>query len=158
LTLPYEAPQLADILASSLGGTLYRLGRDGARAAEIWAKRPLASDGLFLALRLLAWLHKNKARLKDLMALIPEFYTAESEYSAKTSCARLLKSLTRAYPSELVSGLRINDGRGSARIVSQGGRLKILAESYSMEAAWELCSEIKKKAEEIDRVRDGRLL
>jgi hypothetical protein len=87
------------------------------------------------------------------MELLPEFHTAESEYSinAGRNSARLLRSLTRSYPSELVSGVKINTGRGSARIVSQGNRLKILAESYSMEAAWELCSEIREKAAALDK-------
>jgi phosphomannomutase len=151
LTLPYEAPQIADTIAASLGGSTYRLGRDGTKAAELWAAKPYAADGLFLALKLLGWLNKNSMKLKELMALLPDYHTAESEYSVNTNSARLLRSLTRTYQSELVSGLRVRDGRGSARIVYDGKRLKILAESYSMEAAWDLCSEIKAKAAEADK-------
>ncbi len=151
IVLPYEAPSAADALASSLGGTLYRLGRDGDKAAEEWSLKPLASDGLFLAFALCGWLAENKAGLCDLAARIPEFHTAESEYRTNASTARLLKSFARSYQAELVSGVRIDEERGSVRLSGRGSRLKITAESRSMEAARELCDEIRRKAAEYDR-------
>jgi mannose-1-phosphate guanylyltransferase/phosphomannomutase len=153
LALPYDAPQAAEAVAEKAGGRILRLNRDGAAAINSFIKKPYASDGLFLAGRLCSYLASTRTRLKELMELLPEFHTAESEYSinAGRNSARLLRSLTRSYPSELVSGVKINTGRGSARIVSQGNRLKILAESYSMEAAWELCSEIREKAAALDK-------
>jgi hypothetical protein len=151
IVLPYEAPRAADALAQSLGGTLYRLGRDGDKAAEAWSSNPLASDGLFLAFAVCGWLAENKARLCDLKAQIPEYHTAESEYRTSASAARLLKSFARSYQAELVSGVRIDDERGSVRLSGRGNRMKIIAESRSMEAARELCDEMARKAAEYDR-------
>jgi mannose-1-phosphate guanylyltransferase/phosphomannomutase len=153
LTLPYDAPQAAETVAESLGAKILRLNKDGSSAVEDFIKKPYASDGLYIAGRLCSYLAAERLLLKELMARLPQFHTAESEYSLSTGkgSARLLRSLAKNYPAELVSGIKINTGRGSARIIGQGSRLRILAESYSMEAAWELCTEIKEKAAALDK-------
>ena len=60
------------------------------------------------------------------MELLPEFHTAESEYSIDggKNSARLLRSLTRNYPSELVSGVKINTGKGKRKNSKSGKQTK----------------------------------
>ena len=155
LCLPYSAPEAAEAVAEQEGGRLLRLDRDGAEAAEVWRQRPYARDGLFLALRLCHWLHSARSpfqgRLADLMDSLPPYETRETELEVKSGSGRLLRALRREYGGETVSGLKVRTAKGCATVSPDTlGRLRILAESTAMEAAGELCAELRDRLRQLD--------
>ena len=155
LCLPYTAPEAAEEIAFREGVRLLRLGRDGQQAAEIWRQRPYARDGLFLALRLCHWLHSAhspfQGRLADLMDSLPPFETREEELQTRSGSGRLLKALRREYGGETISGLKLRTPKGCATVSPDTlGRLRIRAESSAMEAAGELCAEIRDRLRQLD--------
>ena len=155
LCLPYSAPEAAEAVALQEGGRLLRLDRDGAEAAETWRQRPYARDGLFLALRLCHWLHSARSpfqgRLADLMDSLPPYETREAELTVKSGSGRLLRALRREYGGETVSGLKVRTEKGCATVSPDTlGRLRILAESTAMEAAGELCAELRDRLRQLD--------
>ncbi|MBP5165735.1 MAG: hypothetical protein ILP09_00575, partial [Oscillospiraceae bacterium] len=145
--LPYSAPDTADVIAASLGGKVLRLGRDGAEAVEALSAAPFARDGVFLAMRLCSRLVQSGRTLSELMSLLPDFYITENVVTSSVRTPELMKRLGQHYGrSEHVSGMKIKTELGSARITAdRKNLLHITAESRSMEAAGELCSEIISK-------------
>ena len=155
LCLPYDAPEAAEAVAAQEGGKLLRLIRDGAEAAETWRRKPYARDGLFLALRLCHWLHSAaspfQGRLAELMDSLPPYETRETELEVKSGSGRLLRALRREYGGETVSGLKLRTARGCATVSPDTlGKLRILAESSAMEAAGELCLELRERLRQLD--------
>ena len=155
LCLPYAAPEAAEEVAAAEGGKLLRLGRDGREAAEAWRQRPYARDGLFLAMRLCHWLHSAgspfQGRLADLMDGLPAFETREEEIRIRSGSGRLLRSLRQEYGGETVSGLKLRTAKGCATVSPDTlGKLRIRAESSAMEAAGELCAEIRDRLRQLD--------
>lgn len=155
LCLPYSAPEAAEAVAVQEGGSLLRLGRDGQAAEEVWRLRPYARDGLFLALRLCHWLHSARSpfqgRLADLMDSLPPYETRETELSIRSGSGRLLRALRQEYGGETVSGLKLRTAKGCATVSPDTlGKLRIRAESTAMEAAGELCAELRDKLRELD--------
>ncbi len=145
--LPYSAPDAADAVAAPFGGRVLRLGRDGEEAVKALSAEPFARDGIFLAMRLCSHLAKRGIKLFELMSLLPDFYITENVVTSSLRTGELMKRLGRYYGnSEHVSGMKIKTGLGSARITADSAnRLHVVAESGSMEAAGELCSEIISK-------------
>ena len=155
LCLPYAAPEAAEAVAAQEGGRLLRLGRDGQEAAEVWRQRPYARDGLFLALRLCHWLHSARSpfqgRLSELMDSLPPFATREAELEIRSGSGRLLRALGQEYGGETVSGLKLRTPKGCATVTPDSlGRLRIYAESTAMEAAGELCTELRERLRQLD--------
>ena len=155
LCLPYAAPEAAEEVAAQEGERLLRLGRDGREAEELWRLRPYARDGLFLALRLCHWLHSAdspfQGRLADLMDSVPPYETRETELSIRSGSGRLLRVLRQEYGGETVSGLKLRTAKGCATISPDTlGKLRIRAESTAMEAAGELCAELRDRLRELD--------
>ena len=155
LCLPYTAPEAAEAIAAQEGERLLRLVRDGQEAAEVWRQRPYVRDGLFLALRLCHWLHSARSpfqgRLADLMDSLPPYETRETELQVRSGSGRLLRALRQEYGGETVSGLKLRTDKGCATISPDTlGRLRIRAESSAMEAAGELCAELRDKLRELD--------
>ena len=155
LCLPYSAPEAAEEIAAQEGTRLLRLGRDGQEAAEVWRLRPYARDGLFLALRLCHWLHSARSpfqgRLADLMDSIPPFETREEELPIRSGSGKLLRALGQEYGGETVSGLKLRTARGCATVSPDTlGKLRIRAESAAMEAAGELCAELRDRLKQLD--------
>ena len=155
LCLPYGAPEAAEDIAAQEGSGLLRLGRDGAAAEEAWRLRPYARDGLFLALRLCHWLHSPRSpfqgRLADLMDSLPSYETRETELEIRSGSGKLLRALRQEYGGETVSGLKLRTARGCATVSPDTlGRLRIRAESSAMEAAGELCAELRERLRQLD--------
>ena len=75
--LPYAAPAAAELLASQLGGKVFRLDRDGDEAEEMLKTNPFSADGIFLAVRLLSALQWYENSFASLMSRIPKFFTAK---------------------------------------------------------------------------------
>lgn len=144
MALPYEAPAAADEVARANGGRLYRLGRDE-DAAEVWRKKPYARDGLFLCLRLCRALAaaKEPEPLASLMDALPRFQQSTRILPVEDGGMQALRELGRFYEGERVSGLRVSTGDGSFHVTAlDPRRLRIVAESQSMEAAAALCEEV----------------
>jgi mannose-1-phosphate guanylyltransferase/phosphomannomutase len=93
VVLPYFAPAAADVLSSKLGGKVYRLDRDGAEAENELLLHPYASDGLFLAVRLVSALHWYGGSFSELRARIPSFFTARREMKMNFDRGRLMREL-----------------------------------------------------------------
>ena len=153
--LPYDAPEAAEAVAAQEGGRLLRLGRDGREAEEAWRQRPYTRDGLFLALRLCHWLHGARSpfqgKLADLMDSLPPFETREEEIPVRSGSGRLIRALRQEYGGETVSGLKLRTPKGCATVSPDTlGRLRIRAESSAMEAAGELCAELRDRLRQLD--------
>ena len=153
--LPYDAPEAAEAVAAQEGGRLLRLGRDGREAEEAWRQRPYTRDGLFLALRLCHWLHGARSpfqgKLADLMDSLPPFETREEEIPVRSGSGRLIRALRQEYGGETVSGLKLRTPKGCATVSPDTlGKLRIRAESTAMEAAGELCAELRDRLRQLD--------
>lgn len=151
--LPYAAPAAAELLASQLGGKVFRLDRDGDEAEEMLKTNPFSADGIFLAVRLLSALQWYENSFASLMSRIPKFFTAKRELRISCDRGRLLRELTRMsseFSAEFISGLKIRTGRGQAHIMPGGeDKISIRAESATAEFAEEICADFEKKIKEI---------
>jgi mannose-1-phosphate guanylyltransferase/phosphomannomutase len=155
IVLPYDAPTLAEVIAEKENGTIYRLERDGEDALKRWRKAPFCRDGATLTLRLLSLLRimEERPNLAAFMRSLPEYHTKEEVLCLHGMDTAVLRRLSYDRQTETVNGLRLHQGDATATIRRlDGGRLRILAESCSMEAAEELCGSLRRQI----RILDGQ--
>ena len=151
--LQYDAPLAADTLASRLGGRVLRLGRD-AGAEELASAQPFFRDGVFLAVRLYAYLTLRRMRLSALVSALPRYASARGTVPVFGDKAAVMRALAAGWEEtaqELVSGLRIFSGRERATIrpLREENALYVEAEGESEAAARRLLRETEA------RIRDA---
>lgn len=152
LSLPFDAPQMLDDLATQYGRKAYRYLNSPAdtsdsMARQLAVKQKWVRDGLFLALRLLSIIKERERSLEELLAELPEFYVAKKTFSVSLQPS----SLAQLFGEENVTlnnkreGITIQKEKGRLLIVpSRTGRvLRVLAEANNMEAAGELCLSVE---------------
>ena len=148
VAVPWDTPETVAVLASSLGRRALRYAdsataQSDADAREIGIRQLWTRDALFLAVKILSVMHSEKKSLRELMADIPEFYISKRVIDIDVSPARLTKLLSKSeYTSAGEGVFRKTDG-GTVRIKAEnsGKALRIIAESASLEASEELCSD-----------------
>ena len=158
VVLPYDAPQLAERIACEENGTIYRLERDGEDARKLWRQSPWARDGLTLALRLLSLIKRQSGEFcfAEFMASLPSFHFKDEVLRIDGSDVAVLHKLSREREAETVNGVRLYRGDATATIRRlDGGRLRILAESSSMEAAEEFCDLLRCEIRKMDGIEQA---
>ena len=148
LAVPYHAPDVVELLATQLGGTVLRLGRD-ATAADTFRLAPVTADGIYLAVRILTGL-EHYGSLATLMQRVPRHFqrSRELQLDNRSAVLRRLATAQAQAETEFVSGLKIRTSGGSVHITPVGKQLlRIQAECGNEEYAEELCAQFAQKIE-----------
>ncbi len=151
IALPYDFPHAADILAERYGRKVLRyslcpsdkMDRNDREARKLAMETPYVRDGAALSLSVLNTLSRSGKSLSQALSELPEAAFVTRFAAVENLSVRRLRQL---YGESCLSeasgdGIVLNDKRGRVFIrpvKSQKGIL-IKAESYSMEAASELC-------------------
>ncbi len=154
-SLPYLAPRIYDTLLSPFGATLYRYlsvaGENEQEARSLAAIQPAYRDGAAAAVTLIAnftekdGFHENN--LMKALTDLPPFQTVEEEYfpeGGDENKASLLARLSSA-GGKGKEGIAFSTGNGFIAVTPRKNGFRIIAQSYSMEAAHELCTDMKGK-------------
>ena len=151
-----DAPRIIDTLAKKYNKQVLRYLECSADNSDE-ASRKLAltqifvRDGLFAAIRLLSFLHTNRMTLAHLSNEVPHFAIVGKKCTVTTNTGSLVKGLTKNVQNNSAGeGVIIPSKSGDVlvRPFKRGGGFRILAESYSIEAAEELCADLEKKLQE----------
>ncbi|MCL2562576.1 MAG: sugar phosphate nucleotidyltransferase [Oscillospiraceae bacterium] len=155
IAIPYAAPVALDELAAQFGANILRLGRDPG-AAEHYYRLPHLRDAVFAVCRLAGAMAASGETLHTITQRIPTFRTARRELPTTGDRAALMQSLASVAEQgevELVEGLRVPVASGWVHVSPSAGRpvLKVFAESTNMEAAEEICGEVVRLLEGLDK-------
>jgi mannose-1-phosphate guanylyltransferase/phosphomannomutase len=155
LAVSGEAPNALEHIAAEFGGKILRLGRDGAAAEEKYAREAIMCDGIAAAVFLCEFLHKNKTRLGELRAKLPEFFTKSCEVMINHDRGRVMRAVSescRYMHREADNGLKICADGGWVHLSPSETRqaIRITGEGMSQEIAEELCIEFCDKTRGID--------
>ena len=94
---------------------------------------------------------EERPNLSAFMRSLPEYHTKEEVLCLHGTDTAVLRRLSHDRQTETVNGLRLHQGDATATIRRlDGGRLRILAESCSMEAAEELCGSLRRQIRNLD--------
>ena len=154
VAVPYGAPGALDILASSLGTRVLRIGRDGEEAEALYRSQIFMRDGIFAALKLCAAMGKTGERLADMAARTPEFSVTEHTVTVACGRAKAMRLLVNAcseMAGDIFEGLRIDTGRGivGIRPGASPKSLIISGEAAREETAEELCADFILRAKKL---------
>ena len=154
VAVPYNAPSALDAIAKVPGRTLLRTDRDGKAADEIYIRQMFLRDGIFAAAHICAHLAVREETLGGALTRVPRFTAVSREIPISGECAETMRQLAKSCEtaSEMVSGLKIDTGRGWVRIYprSKGAAIRIRSEGATEEIAEELCFEFEELARKID--------
>lgn len=148
IALPWDAPQVITALAKSVGRRIYRYSETQFGEGHLLAvgsKQLWARDAVFLTVKLLSAMAKNKKALTELVSELPEFYVAKKVMEIDVSPAIISKTLLEGgFEKEVGGGVILKKNGASARVKSNsdGKALRIIAEAVSVEAARELCADV----------------
>lgn len=146
VSLPYDFPRAADRLAERYGRKVLRYSGcpsdSGDREARrLAAKTPFVRDGAALALTVLKALESRDISLSEALAELPEMAVATRFVAVDKRPVKLLRQICTEEQQASGDGIVLNDKRGRVMIrpvkTEKGVMMKV--ESFSMEAASELC-------------------
>jgi len=154
VAVPYNAPGALDILASSLGTRVLRLGRDGDEAEKLYRSQIFLRDGIFAALKLCEAASSGE-RIADIAGRIPEFSIITRTVNVNCGRAKAMRLLANAcseMASEICEGLRVDTGHGlvSIRPGREPNLLIIKSEANREEIAEELCTDFIRRVEKLE--------
>lgn len=153
VALPYEAPQMIETLATSVGCKAYRYLSSPADSADSVARRLSAKqlwvrDGLFMTARLLSIIKEREKNVVELFAELPDFFVEKKTFMLQFPPSKLSEFLGEDSVStdNLREGIVLKKEKGRLLITpsKSGKQIRVLAEANSMEAAAELCSGLEK--------------
>lgn len=158
LALPEEAPEAYEQMAIQNGANVIRLGRDGRRAAELYAAQPFTHDAIAGAVMLISFLESSGTTIQALKPLVPSFGTHTMELDSpceKSDLMRMLAEKMQPETSDGRGGMTFRQSNGTIRVTPSAKRsaLKILAEGFSEEIAREIAVDF---AERAGRIADGK--
>ncbi len=142
VAVPDGASAAVDLVAAGLNGQALRLGRDGERARELYARLPWLRDAAFAAARICSRMAAGGESLEALMAKTPRFSARKREVPLSADRGRVMQELSKQYGRDAGGeGVRIRTGNGWVYLVPLARRhaLRVVAESPDMELAAELC-------------------
>lgn len=157
VALPYDFPRAADRLAERYGRTVLRYSgcpsdssdRDARRLA---AETPFVRDGAALALTTLKVLESRGITLAEAVGELPEMALATRFVAVDKHPVKLLRQICTEEQAS-GDGIVVNDKRGRVMIrpvkTEKGVMMKV--ESFSMEAAAELCDFYQDKLKQLER-------
>lgn len=143
--LPYDFPKAADKLAKKFGGRVLRYSGcpsdpGDSEARRLAAETPFVRDGAALMLAVLDFLESRDITLAEALEELPDMALSTRFVAIDRQPVRLLRSIFTG-GAATADGVEINDRRGRVLIrpvkTEKGVLMKV--ESYSMEAAGELC-------------------
>ncbi len=157
--IPYLAPRIFDTVLSPYGATLYRYlsvgGEFEQEARALASIQPYLRDGVFAAIKLLGHFTEKDgfhpenlfSALKDL----PPFQTVEEEFAPANIDQYKASLLTRLSLAggKGKEGIAFTTGNGYVALTPQRRGFRIIAQSFSTEAATELCADMKGKIQDI---------
>lgn len=151
VALPYDFPQAADRLAKQYGRRVLRYSlcpsdSGSCEARKLALETPFVRDGSALALSVLEALSRSGRSLAEEIAELPEMALAARFIAVGDRPAQLLRRVCCGGQAT-DSGIIISDGRSRAfiRPVKTEKGILMKAESYSVEAASELCDFYQEK-------------
>lgn len=158
LALPEDAPEAYEQMAIQNGASVIRLGRDGRRAAELYAAQPFTHDAIGGAVMLISFLESSGTTIQALKPLIPSFGTHVMELDSpceKSDLMRMLAEKMKPEESDVRGGMTFRQNGGTIRVTPSAKRsaLKILAEGFSEEIAREIAVDF---AERAGRIAGGK--
>ena len=156
IALPYDFPRAADRLAEKYGRTVFRYSgcpsdTNDRGARRLAAETPFVRDGAALALTTLNVLESRRMTLAEAVNELPEMALATRFVAVDKHPVKLLRQICA---EEQVSGdgIVVNDKRGRVMIrpvkTEKGVMMKV--ESFSMEAASELCDFYQDKLKQLE--------
>lgn len=157
VSLPYDFPRAADRLAERYGRKVLRYSGcpsdSGDREARrLAAKTPFICDGAALALTVLRVLESRKISLAEALAELPEMAVATRFVAVDKRPVKLLRKICTEEQQASGDGIVLNDKRGRVMIrpvkTEKGVMMKV--ESFSMEAASELCDFYQDKLKQLE--------
>lgn len=152
VSVPYDAPQLLDELASEHGRQVYRYLSSPAddsdsTARRLAAKQMYVRDALFLTVKVLSIMNERDASLEYLLSELPEVFFVKREMPLNISPSRLSQLIgeEKSESGNSREGIRLVRDNGRLLIVPErsGEKVRILAEAASAETARELCESVE---------------
>jgi mannose-1-phosphate guanylyltransferase/phosphomannomutase len=140
----FDAPQAMEDIALSENARIVRRGRD----EEYWqyaSESTFFYDASLAAIKLCGYISSSRKTVSSLVEEIPAFHQITREYPFSGDRGALMRELsTLSKNRELGDGIRFPVGNGWVHIAPSSSRphIKVLAESFSVEAADEICSNI----------------
>ena len=145
IALPYDFPKAADRLAKKFGSKVLRYSGcpsdpTDSEARRLAAETPFVRDGAALMMSVLEVLESRGITLAEAVSELPDMALSTRFVAIDKQPVRLLRSIF-AGGTATSDGVEINDRKGRVLIrpvkTEKGVLMKV--ESYSMEAAAELC-------------------
>ena len=160
LAVPAAAPAAIDLLCSSQGTAVLRLGRDGPEAEELYQARPSLRDAVFAACLLCQRMAQTGERLHVLDRHAPLTSIRRSEVPLRGSRAAVMAALLRAEPAARAAGEGVRfparDGWVYIAPLSRRSALRVVGEGFEAETAGELCAFYADLARKLDRPESGQ--
>lgn len=145
IALPYDFPKAADKLAKKFGSRVLRYSGcpsdpTDSEARRLAAETPFVRDGAALMMSVLEVLESRGITLAEAVAELPDMALSTRFVAVDKQPVRLLRNVFSG-GTATADGVEINDRKGRVLIrpvkTEKGVLMKV--ESYSMEAAAELC-------------------
>ncbi|MBQ9973348.1 MAG: NTP transferase domain-containing protein [Oscillospiraceae bacterium] len=154
LAVPDDASAAIELVAAGFGKPVWRLGRDGEVARELYRTQPWLRHAAFAAARLCSRMSGASQRLEQLAAKTPRLCAWRREVSLVRDRGEIMRLLSqRTQGADYVgAGMRLRTGGGWVYLVPLARRraLKVVAESADMELAAELCDLYADKVRRLD--------
>ena len=156
VALPYDAPEVLNVLASQHGQKVLRYlscptDKSDIEARKLSIKQQWVRDGLFMTVKLLDIMKNRNADISQLLSELPMFSVVRTIVSLNISPSKLADILdsnevedNNGAPHEGITITREN-GRLLISPARNGLKAKLMAEAADMETAQELCAEISGK-------------
>ena len=154
IAVPVEFPSVAEFMAESLGGKVFRYFRcpndnSDEKAREIARNEAFLFDGIVLALNVLEILTSELITLHDYVFSLPQFAQENRFLRINIAPQKVLNSFLNENCS-IGEGVVVGDSgeRVLLRSNKRGDGLLLYAESVSTETAKALCDDIEKRVNE----------
>lgn len=161
IALPYDFPQAADRLAERYGRKVLRYSgcpsdKGDSEARRLAVKTPFVRDGAALALSVLEALESRGMTLAQAVAELPEMALATRFVAVDRHPVQLLRKIC-AEEQASGDGIVVSDKRGRVMIrpVKTEKGVLMRVESFSMEAASELCDFYQDRLRELSAEKPG---
>lgn len=150
--VPFAAPAAFSLITSDAGVHLKRAGEDNG-GTELWAKLPQLRDGIRRAVYIAAYLRSTGMTLRQLAEKLPVFAESGRTMALSSSRPEFMRAAAALLsPCSFGDGIRADYGGGRVVIIPCADRsaVRVLVESYSQEAAEELCGGLCERLQGLD--------
>lgn len=150
ISVPFGFPYSANKFAESYGCRCFRYymnpdGETDSIAREIALKQRFTLDGLYLAVKALAYITKKETNFVEIRSKIPKFYTTKKFIDLEQEKTNRIFGKYNEKTTPDGTTFAKNESRIVMQPSSSGKGIWLCAESHSMEIASELCANIEDK-------------